>query len=316
MGLITTAEFPDFYNSTMLPAFRAFIADRVASRKRPLEYTQLFDVMSSTRSIEQFSDMSELGLFAEVGEGEPARYDKVIQGFKKTLSHSRFTLGVKTTADMVEDDQYNIVNRQMKYMADSAKETMEVYGARILNNAFVTTGADGRSYTLPNGKALCATDHPLIKSGGLFANRAAVAQDLDQTSLEQAYTDVETSRNSAGHLIRVRAVRVVVPPKLRFAAARIVKSEMQSDTANNTRNALQDTEDGRPSVFVYHYLTDPDAWFLTAPPGETGMIWFWRRKPYTKGEFDFDTESAKTVTRYRMSCAAISPYGVWGSPGA
>jgi hypothetical protein len=67
---------------------------------------------------------------------------------------------------------------------------------------------------------------------------------------------------------------------------------------------------------VWDYLTDPDAWFISASPADTELRWYDREKFNTVHDLDFDSRSIKTAGWYRMSFGFSSFYGVYGSPGA
>lgn len=301
-------QFSDFYLSTMLPALNAVIWKRYD--QYPEQYSEIFRVLSSSRSIEQFSEVSGVGLFPLIQEGEPVRYDTAVQGFSSTFTHTRFGLGVKFTQDVVEDDKIGLVQKQHRELGRSARETIELAAAATFNNGF------NSAFPGPDGVSLFNASHPLVKSGGVQSNQISVAADLDVTSLQIALTDFETQKDSSGKLIHVPCRKVAVAPANRWVVNELLMSTERPDTANRATNAFKYATDGLPDPMVWRYLTDPDAWFLCAEPAETGLVWFWRRKPYTKGDFDFDAEVAKTAMRYKKSHGWTDFYGTYGSPGA
>jgi hypothetical protein len=74
-----TGNFSDFYNATMLPAIRE-VAGR-NYRRYPAQWPNIFQVMSSSRSLEQFSQVSGVGRAAVIAEGAAVRRDQAVQGF-------------------------------------------------------------------------------------------------------------------------------------------------------------------------------------------------------------------------------------------
>lgn len=307
--MIIQGNFSDFFGTTMLPMLRAMLWNRYKQYQK--QFPMVFQVLSSDREIEQYSGITGLGLFRSINDGEAVTYDTPQQEFRKTFTHSRFGLGFKISVDTIEDDRHQLIAKQTRELARSAFESQEIAAASIFNNGF-TAG----TYAGPDGVALFSASHPLVKQGGTQSNLLSVAADLDVTSLELALIDFETQKDSSGKLVHVPASKVIVAPQNRFNVYEICKSTMRSDTANNTTNALKFATDGVPEPFVWRFLTDPDAWFVCGPPGETGLVWFWRKKPYTKGETDFDTETGKYAMRYRSSVGFFSFYGVYGTPGA
>lgn len=306
--MMIRGNFSDLFLQTMLPALNALIWNRY--KQYPEQFSQVFDVQTSDRSIEQTSQVSGLGLFSSINESGPVRYDQPVQGFDKTFVHTRFGLGFKASQDLVEDDKFGLIAKMAKELGRSCRESIELDAVSTFNNGF------SGSYLGPDGQPLFSASHPLVKSGGVQSNILAVPADLDVVSLQLAMTDFETMRDSSGKLVHVPCRRMIIHPSNRWNAMEILKGTMRSDTANNTVNAFKYAEDGVPEPFIWRYLTDPDAWFLAANPSETGLVWFWRRKPYTKGDFDFDTETGKTAMRYRKSHGWSDFYGVYGTPGA
>lgn len=308
--MIIRGQFQDFFLSTMLPALNAVTWNKF--NQRPDEYSRLFDVNPSTRSIEQFGEITGLSLPTQIAEGAPVRYDQPMQGFHSTFTHLRYGLGYMTSEDVVEDDKIGIIKKMAVELGRSCKEGIEIDAATHYNNAF------SGSYTGPDGKSLCASDHPMIKSGGTQSNLLSVAASLDVTSLELALTDWEGMKDSSGKMLRLPAPKLVVPRQSRWRAMEIAKTgEWRSDTANHTINAFNHAETGAISeVMVYHYMTSTTAWFLAAQdPADTGMVFFWRRKPYLTNGFDYDTESGKSAMRYKKAHGWKDFYGIYGTPG-
>jgi hypothetical protein len=251
-----------------------------------------------------------MGLFGALSEGEPVKYDKPVQGYDSTFTHTRFGLGYKVSQDVIEDDKIGLVAKMARELGRSGQYSIQIQAASVLNNAF------SGSYLGPDGVCLCSASHPLVKSGGLQSNLLSSPADLDVTSLELALTDFETQRDSSGKLIHVPCKKIIVAPVNRWNVHEILKSTKRSDTANNTDNAFKYAQDGMPDPFIYPFLTDPDAWFLSGEPQDTGLVWFWRRRPYTKGDVDFDTETGKSAMRYKCSFGWHDSAGVYGTPGA
>lgn len=307
--MIIRGQFSDFFLSTMLPALNKVIWKRY--NQRPDEYSQIFDVNPSGRSIEQFGEITGLGLFSQITEGAPVRYDQPLQGFHSTFSHLRFGLGFMASQDLVEDDKISIIKKMGIELGRSAKESIEIDAAAHFNNGF------SGSFLGPDGVSLFSASHPLIKAGGNQSNLLSVSAALDVTSLELALTDWENMKDSSGKKLRLPSPKLIVSPTNRWNAMQILKSgDWRSDTANHTVNAFKHADNGPVSdVMVWHYLTSTTAWFLAAPPTETGLVFFWRRKPYTDYGYDFDTESGKTAMRYRKSHGWTDFYGVYGTPG-
>lgn len=301
-------QFSDFFLDTMLPAINHVIWSRY--NRFPEQWSKIFRDEASTRSIEQTSQVSGLGLFGSLVEGQGVRYDQAVQGFKQTFTHTRYGLGMKVSQDVVEDDNIGLVTKTSRELGRSARETLEIDIHSTINNGF-----DG-AYTGPDGVCLFSASHPLVKAGGTQSNVLSAA-DLDVTSLELALTAYETQVDSSGKKINLPTPRLFGAPANRWNMAEILESKMRSDTANNTTNAFKFGENGPVESWnVDQYFTDPDSWFLFAQPEDTELLVYFRRKPYTKADFDFDTETGKTAMRYKKSHGWGDYIGTFGVPGA
>lgn len=308
--MIVRAQFPDLFLADMLPAIDALIFQKFDPF--PPQFTRVFRVLESNRSIEQTTQLSGIGLFPVIPEGNPIKYDQPVQGFDKTYVHEQFGLAFQATRIMVDDDKFGIIKKMATELGRGARETLEIRVASHFNNGFST------AYPGPDGKPLFAVDHPLIKSGGVQANRPAVGMDLDVASLQIALTEFRKQVDSSGKKIRVAPKMLIVPPDLEFVAAEILGGSMRSDTANNTVNAFRhrDSFGAFSNFMVWDYLTDPDAWFIVADKSDTELRFYWRERPTTVHDTDWETRSIKTGMWFRYSSGWSDFYGVYGSPGA
>jgi phage major head subunit gpT-like protein len=308
--MLIRRQFPDLQLEDMLPALDELIYARYD--RFPEQYSQIYRMMSSNRSIEQTSEMSGLGLFGEVSEGADVTYDAAVPGFSKTYLHLQYGLGFKISRLMVDDDRWATIDKMTAALGRSAKETREIIGALTFNRGF------NSAYQGPDSKALFATDHPLPKSGGTQSNTLAVAADLDVDSLQLALTQFRKMVDINGHKIRLKPKRLIVAADNEFGAVEILGGDKRSDTANNTTNAFKKRV-GMPSfdeIFIWDYLEDPDAWFIQADKGDTELRWYDREKFSTLHDVDFNSRSIKTAGWMRFCCGWSSFYGIFGVPGA
>jgi hypothetical protein len=275
--------------------------------KLPLQLTEIFDMETSDKSYEEDPQLIGTGLFPIKAEGAAVTYDTIRQGFIKRYSHLTYAMGIIFTYEMLSDAQYDLGFKRARYLGFSQRQTQETIAGNILNRAF------NSSYTGADAKELLATDHPNV-SGGTFRNELATAADLSHASLEQALIDIDGFTDDRGLKIAVKPVRLIIPKELRFEAARILKSEKESGTANNDLNVIR-TEVGLPST-VNNYLEDTDAWFIKTNVMD-GMKRIVREAAGAPvRENDFDTRNVKFACFFRESYGWTDPRGMFGSPGA
>ena len=271
------------------------------------EYTDIFTKHSSRKAFEEDIGTSMFGLLQQTGEGAPVSYDQAQQGYIDRYTHVKYALGFTITKEMVEDDQYDVIGKaRAQALAFSARQTKDTIGANILNRAFNT------SYTYGDAKALVVSDHPNI-AGGTWSNVIATAADISEAALEQAYIDISKWTNDRGLRIAVKPKSLVIPTDLDFEANKILKTEYEVGTNNNTVNVVRSRFPG--GVKVNHYLTDTDAWFiLTDCPN--GLKYFERRGDTFSMDDDFDTDNAKYKVTARYSFGCTDKRSIYGSAGA
>lgn len=303
-------SFSDFFFQTMLPALNAKIWQNF--KAKPHQYQKLMRVETTTRSIEQYVVMAGVGLPSQVNEGADTPTDTFVQGPYQNFVPVKYGLGIAASLELVEDDKMGVISRRTVLLSNSIQQSREIQAASVYNNGF-----DGTNFAGPDGKALFATDHPLIKAGGTQNNALSVAADLDVASLELALTDWEQIKTHEGFLQMLPTPRLLHASANRWNAAEILKSQQRSDTANNATNAFRYTETGgQIDPICWPYLTDPDAWFLVGPPEETEIIWLDRKAPYTKSDYVERNETGYVYMRYRSTYGFYGWRAVYGTPGA
>lgn len=272
------------------------------------EYTELFEVRKSRRAWEELMGHSTIGLPIQRGEGAAVTYDAFQQGFKSRFTHADFALGVVITKNMVADDLYDIVGKaRVKLLARSFNHLPEVLGGNVYNRAFNT------NFTGGDGKALIASDHPNV-SGGTWSNRPTTYADISEAALEQAVIDLGKYVDDRGLKMAVKAQKIIVPVDLDFEVNKIMKTEYEVGTANNTVNLVRSRF---PSgVMVAHWVdADTDAWFIKTDADE-GLIHFERQGVNFESENDFDTSNARYKGEWRGSFGWANPRCLYASQGA
>ncbi|MFH1420486.1 MAG: Mu-like prophage major head subunit gpT family protein [Candidatus Aenigmatarchaeota archaeon] len=276
--------------------------------KHPKEYPMIFETYNSTRAFEE--DVLGIGFgYAEViDEGSSISYDTAKQSFIQRYTHVEYGKGFIVTKNMYEDDQYDLPSiKGAKNLAFSLTSTKETVAANVLNRAF------SDSYTFGDGKELCATDHP-TGFGGTWANELTTAADLSEASLEQACKDINKMQDARTLPIAISPIRLIIHADDEFEAGRILKSELQNDTANNAINVIRATGKFPGGYHINHYLIDSDAWFIITNCPD-GMKHFERKKMSFDMDNDFDTSNAKFKAQERYSFGCSNQRGIFGSPG-
>ena len=217
-----------------------------AESKIPL----LFNTTTSGKAVEYDLGMGGMRDWPEY-EGA-IQYDEMEQGFRTAYTHVEFVQGFKVERRLVDDDQYNVINKRPKELAMSGMRKREKDAAGVFNDAFAGTSLGGDS------KDLCATDHPYSPSNSsTHGNEGSTAFGYDAIvstrELMRAYVD------DRGELVSVNPNTVLVPPELEEEAYAVVKTMNKVDTADFHANFVASQ---LTNVIVWDYLTDANNWFL------------------------------------------------------
>mgnify|MGYP001179539509 CR=1 FL=1 len=300
-GVITSSSFAKL----LWPGLNSIYGKEYADY--PVEWEKLFEKNTSDRAYEEDVGLSSFGLASVKTEGAPITYDTERQGFTSRYNHVVYALGFIVTREIYEDDQYGKVGAQKaKALARSMRQTKEILGANVYNNAF-TGGVGG------DGSTLIASAHANV-AGGTWSNKIGTAADLSEAALEQAVIDIAGFRDDRGLLIAARPEGLIIPYQLQFETARILGSDGRVGTDLNDPNVLKQ-KGIFSNVITNHYLTDPDAWFIKTSVKD-GLKYFERRGDAFEMDNDFDTENAKFKATARYSFGWSDPRAIYGSQGA
>lgn len=275
------------------------------------EHKEIYVTETSDRSFEEEVKLSGFGAAPTKAEGSGIAYDTAQEAWTARWVHETVAMGFSLTEEAIEDNLYTPLGaRYTKALARGMAFTKQVKAADLLNRGF--TGAGNPTYG--DGQVLFSTAHPLV-GGGTNSNRPTAGVDLNETSLEAAVIQIHGWRDERGLLIQARPKKMIVPKELQFVAERLLKTTLRTGTADNDISAIVSLSSVPGGWTVNHYLTDPNAWFLTTDIPD-GMKHFTRVAMKTSMDPDFDTGNLRYKARERYSFGVGDPLGMWGSPGS
>ena len=272
------------------------------------EHKEIYETENSERSFEEEVKLSGFAAAPVKNEGAAIAYDNGQEAWTARYTHETIAYGFSITEEAMEDNLYDSLSaRYTKALARSMAYTKQVKAAFPLNNGFT-------SYNSGDGVTLFSTLHPLV-SGGYNSNRPATPADLNETSLEAAVIQIAAWTDERGLLIAARPRKLIIPPANMFVATRLLETELRTSTTDNDINAIKSNGSIPEGYTVNHFLTDPNAWFLTTDV-PNGMKHFVRSPLATSMDGDFDTGNARYKARERYSFGVSDPLGIFGSPGS
>ena len=273
------------------------------------EHKEIYETETSERSFEEETKLSGFSAAPVKNEGSAIAYDNAQEAFTARYSHETIALGFSITEEAIEDNLYDsLSSRYTKALARAMSYTKQVKAASVLNNGFSS------SYPGGDNVALFSASHPLV-SGGTNSNIPAVATDLNETALENAVIQIAAWTDERGLLIAAKPKKLIIPPALQFVATRLLETSLRVGTNDNDINAIKNNGSIPEGYAINHFLTDPDAWFLTTDV-PNGLKHFVRTPLQNSMDGDFDTGNVRYKARERYSFGWSDPLGVYGSQGA
>lgn len=262
-----------------------------------------FKEMTSKDAYEDMVEYAGLGLAPIKQQLAQMSVDVVQQGYSTRFNQVAYAVMMPVSEEALRFKKYNEAIDGAASIAESLKQTQEFIASDIFGNAFDTTNFAG-----PDGVSLCSTAHPLIK-GGTYSNRFATDMSLSETALETMFTQCRKMPGSNGLPVGVKPMKLVIPAELEWEAKRILRSELQNDTANNAINSMK----GELSDYqVNRYLPSTSNWF-TVTSAKRGLMCIWTQKPDFR-EYNTEANRAKVYDGYQMfAMGFVDPRCVIGS---
>lgn len=263
-------------------------------REKEMQYTEIFNVMSSDSAFEEDFTAAGVRLFSRTDEGEEPFEDEFKPGYSIRYDHLDYTLMQGFSHQFMRDGKTNIWGDRGKDMGFSARQTKEILHADVFNNGFATNGYDG----VP----LFSASHPLIRGGGssgqVQSNILANASTLSVISYRAMLTLFRKQFDETGvRRIALEPSLLVVSPDYEFDALEIVKSAGRPDTANRADNVSRQ----RTGVKVWDYLTNSHYWFMGVAKGQHYL------KSYNREDFHvWDSEDERTRMDWIVAAMAFS----------
>ena len=273
------------------------------------EHKEIYETETSERSFEEETKLSGFSAAPVKNEGQAIQYDNGQEAWTTRYNHETIALGFSITEEAIEDNLYDSLSgRYTKALARGMSYTKQVKAAAVVNNGF------NSAYVGGDGVSLFNSAHPLV-NGGTNSNTPTTQVDLNETSLEAAVIQIAGWTDERGLLIAARPKKMIIPPTLMFVAKRLLDTELRVATNNNDINAIKQMGAIPEGYTVNHFLTDPNAWFLTTDV-PNGMKHFERTPLSQSMDGDFDTGNVRYKARERYSFGWSDPLGIWGSSGS
>lgn len=313
MAVNNRTQFPDLFFQRFPHLYRLFLETLREHREL---FSQVFNVVGSTKPQEQITGVTGLGYMQEINEGETFPSDRLLAGYGKTYRHKQWAILVEITKVAMQDDMDGVFSSVPRAIARSVRATKETYFWNILNHGLPAVGTE----LTPDGVSIFNTAHPYVDPlAGTFSNTAAA--DISPDALETAFTSFLDQTDDRGKPVVVDGLDLWVSSADIWPAARIFDSPQAITTpslpANTNTNAINALSKVVPNAGYdwSPYITDVDTAFLVANK-ETHSLLAWMRQDIELDRFKDDrTKNVGFTGDMRMIGGAGSPVGIYGFGG-
>lgn len=272
---------------------------------------KVFNVHTSQKAQEFDYSMTTIGLFVEKGPLQPFEYEQIGKGYKSTYTHVTYGKGVRTEKEAIDDEQYGLLEKRSRLLANSWKRTRARHLVTWLEAGFTSV------WNTTEGQYLFDTDHPLDPraatppsphSAGYGVNKITGGLSID--NLQTAIEMLQTTPDAMGEPMDMKAKYLLVPPALQFLAAQILKSAGEYDSPNNTINTIANAM----QIIIVPRLSSATNWYVLADQHE--LHWFDREPLNTTEKYEDDPGLYRQTARGRYSYGASDWRGIIGGYGA
>lgn len=248
----------------------------------PVMMNELYNVQTTSNPYEEDVSIGTMGEFPKF-QGT-VEYDRMYEGYNKIYEFPEFAKGFRIERKLWDDERYNQINKRPAGLAIAAQRRRESDAAALFENAFDS------NYEGPDGKPLCATDHPSKAPDGPSERSNKGTDALSHTSLQETKNEMRGFVDDRGGKISVVPDTLLVPVDLEETAWELIESEGKVNTNENNPNIHY----GKYKLIVWDYLEDSNNWFLIdSRYAALFLNWFDRVPLEFAMEEDFDTLVAK-----------------------
>jgi phage major head subunit gpT-like protein len=298
--------------------------DRVLSdtlQTLPEQFKTIFrDEALTGRYKELFGWAGFSGMLGSKDEGADASPYNMKQGFNTKLTYKEWAGYTAVPKMMREDDQQGIIDAIPRAFAQSLNHRRNYEAWKIFNDGFTannTAYQTGTDYTYgSDGAYLFSTSHILYDGTTSQANKPSTDVDLDTSALQSAILAFREQLNDNGIPRLISPKWLIVPGELEWLTRELLESTLNPENMENAINTIRGGRFPLQPLVVDYYLTDADAWFLTADKGDQELIWAQRWGLYTDADIPLRSQNWEYYAGEAFGVGYAHWHGLYGSAGA
>lgn len=269
-------------------------------------YSKMMKVESSNDAYEIHGTVTGFGALRAFNQGSSLTLDNSQEAQRPRYEHITYGLGFAITKQQMRDGKaFGDAKKFTEMLARSARITKEVVSANIINFA----ATSGKTMPGGDGVVLASASHPT--ASGLQSNILSGGTDLSESAVEAIRTQIQNATDNRGLKIMLTVGDLIVNPALEPLAHKIVNSDKQAFSPDNTANFIKD-KGVIKNVIVNPYLTSTTQWQVTTSSPD-GLCFILRQDAEMDTDNDFMTKNGLYSVDLRCSAGWDSFRGLYVS---
>lgn len=270
-------------------------------------WSQLFETKNSTKAYEDRMRIAGFGTLATKAEGTPIAFDDPVQGTRVRTVHTTYGLGWRTSMEMMQDDQHDVMVTMSQDLADSTRDHRERLAWSLIDDAFA-----GNTFTGLEGDALMIASHTPLRGGADQSNILSPAVALGTTGLEAMMTLARTTLSEEGRVVNLPYSTLCIHPDLEHQAYQLLGNEFEHNSNNRDISTVRTSRSGITPLIV-PYKSSTTSWTLHASKGQNSLQWNDRMGVKFSTAGDPVTQDMQHFVVYRASVQFSEWRGNFGS---
>ena len=258
---------------------------------QPFFMPELYSVRTSSRRRERTASFDGLTEYEVKAETAAPAEDSIVNQYEKDFVHQAFAKQVPLSRELVDDQEWGLLEDLGMQLGAAAAYTMEKYAAAPFVDAFT-----GATYLAEDAKSICNDAHTNVAGGNSQDNKGTTA--LSMTAVKATRIAMRKFKNYKGDFLSVNPDALIIPVDLEEDAWEIAKSTLRPDNANMAANIYN----GMFDMYVWPFLTDVNDWFMVDRRlMKMNLLWFQRVGLEIFGEGSLLTGTKKIGGYFRFS---------------
>jgi len=263
----------------------------------------LYNVSSSNKAMESYLGSGGEGLMEEWGKSNnQVYYEDIDELWEKIIRNRKYSDGRIVERDFIDDLKLTEIKNRITGLADAVYKTQQLQAVEFLNNAFVANGENFRgrieSFVGPDGKPLCAADHPYSPTNSKDVQSNLGDKPLSIDAWDETAVAMQEWKDDKGNTMACIPDTLIVAPynaRAAFKIAGLPDADLpRYEPGSNNFDANMYM--GNIKVIVNPFISPSKRknWFaVDSARLKQYNLWQWRRKIENGTMTDFDTEVSK-----------------------